>query len=179
MLVDVINDLDFPDNGALVKAAGKLGQRIAKLKSRCSDSGIPAIYVNDNRGRWRSDFSAVVNHCLEPSSLGRALVEKIVPGPRDYIVLKPKHSPFYATPLDAILSYLNAKTVIVAGLTTNACVLSAAIGIHVRDLKLFVPSDCVAALNGTLQRRALELMRESFGAVTTISSRLELGKLLK
>jgi nicotinamidase-related amidase len=179
MLVDVINDLDFPDNGPLVKTASGLGQRIAKLKARCSEAGIPTIYVNDNRGRWRSDFSVVLNHCLEPLSLGRPLVEKIVPGPLDYIVLKPKHSPFYATPLDAILSYLHAKTVVLAGLTTNACVLSAAIGIHVRDLKLYVPSDCVAALNATLQRRALALMRESFGAVTTPSNRLELRRLMK
>jgi nicotinamidase-related amidase len=164
MLVDVINDLDFPDNGPLVKTASGLGQRIAKLKARCSEAGIPTIYVNDN---------------LEPLSLGRPLVEKIVPGPLDYIVLKPKHSPFYATPLDAILSYLHAKTVVLAGLTTNACVLSAAIGIHVRDLKLYVPSDCVAALNATLQRRALALMRESFGAVTTPSNRLELRRLMR
>jgi nicotinamidase-related amidase len=179
ILVDVINDLDFPGNGSLVKAAGGLGKRIAKLKARCSDAGMPTIYVNDNRGRWRSDFSAVLNHCLEPSSLGRSLVEKVVPGPRDYIVLKPKHSPFYATPLGTILSYLDAKSVVLAGLTTNACVLSAAMGIHVRDLKLFVPSDCVAALNATLQRRALAVMRESFGAVTTVSSRLDLRKLVK
>ena len=39
-----------------------LAKSIAKLKKRCKKLGIPAIYVNDNRGRWRSDISAVLRH---------------------------------------------------------------------------------------------------------------------
>jgi nicotinamidase-related amidase len=179
MLVDVINDLDFPDNGPLLKAAPALGERLAKLKARCAELGIPAIYVNDNRNRWRSDFPAVLDHCLEASSLGRTLVEKIVPGPRDYIVLKPKHSPFYNTPLDTVLAHLHAKTIILAGLTTNACILSAAGEIYIRDLNLFVPSDCVAALDPALHRKALAVMAKSYRAVTTPSNRLQLRRLLK
>jgi nicotinamidase-related amidase len=179
MLVDVINDLEFPNNRALLRAAPTLGQRIAKLKARCADVGIPTIYVNDNRNRWRSDFQAVLDHCLDASSLGRPLVEKLVPGPRDYIVLKPKHSPFYASPLEAILLHLHTTTVILTGLTTNACVLSAASDIYIRDLKLYVPSDCVAALDASLHRKALELMEVSYGAVTTPSSRLQLQRLMK
>jgi nicotinamidase-related amidase len=176
MLVDVINDLDFPGNDALVKAAPRLGRRIAKLKARCHQAGIPTIYVNDNRGRWRSDFRDVVQRCLRPTSLGRSLVEQIVPQAHDYVVLKPKHSPFYATPLDVILTHLDARTIVLAGLTTNACILSSASGIHVRDFKLFVPGDCVAALNATLHRRALSVMEESFRAVTTPSSKLNLER---
>ncbi|MGH9691782.1 MAG: hypothetical protein ACRD4C_12015 [Candidatus Acidiferrales bacterium] len=49
MLVDVINDLDFPDNEGLLRRAPTLGRNIAALKARCRKAGIPAIYVNDNR----------------------------------------------------------------------------------------------------------------------------------
>ena len=55
LLVDVINDLDFPHNSALLKAVPALGSNISRLKSRCRALGIPAIYANDNRGRWRSE----------------------------------------------------------------------------------------------------------------------------
>lgn len=110
MLVDVINDLDFPGNEDLVKHAALLGQTVATLKARCRKAGIPAIYVNDNRDKWRSDFRAVVSHCRRAESLGRPLVEALIPEPDDYIVLKPKHSAFYATPLDTILAYLMSTT---------------------------------------------------------------------
>src|SRR3982074_3077228 len=84
LLVDVINDLDFPGNFELLKEAPRLGRNIAALKKRCTDSGIPVIYANDNRDKWRSEFSTVVSHCLAPDSPGRILVEKIIPVPDDY-----------------------------------------------------------------------------------------------
>jgi nicotinamidase-related amidase len=179
MLVDVINDLNFPGNQNLLKHAASLGKTIAALKARCRKAGIPAIYVNDNRNKWRSDFHAVISHCRGRESLGRSLVEPLLPAPDDYIVLKPKHSAFYATPLDTILSYLGSKSVILTGLTTAACVLLTAGEIYVRDLKLFVPTDCVAGLREKDHRQALELMRVSFAADTRPSRDLDLRSLTR
>lgn len=179
MLVDVINDLDFPGNGSLVKQAGRLGVRIAALKRRCYRAGIPVIYVNDNRGRWRSDFGTVLSHSLRSGSLGKPLVEKLIPGSTDYVVLKPKHSAFYATPLDTILTSLRSRAIILAGLTTAACILLTAGEIYIRDLKLYVPSDCVAALRKDDHLAALKLMRANFEAVTTPAARLNLKSILR
>ena len=179
LLVDVINDLDFPHNSALLKAVPALGSNISRLKSRCRALGIPAIYANDNRGRWRSEFSAVLNHCLQPGAPGRRLVERLVPEATDYVVLKPKHSVFCATPLDTLLFYFRAKTIILTGLTTNACIVASASELYVRDLKVYVPSDCVAALSQQEHRDALELMRKSFAVDTTPSKRVDLRKLVR
>ena len=179
ILIDVINDLDFPGNDELVRKAASLGRTIAALKARCRKAGIPAVYVNDNRGKWRSDFRAVLAHCRRPESLGHPLVQALIPGLDDYIVLKPKHSAFHATPLDTIMSYLKTKTVILTGLTTSACVLLTAGEIYIRDLKLYVPSDCVAGLHSQDHRRALDLMRISFRAVTTPSRNLNLRSLTR
>jgi nicotinamidase-related amidase len=179
LLIDVINDLSFPDNSDLVRRSVALAKSVAKLKKRCKKFGIPAIYVNDNRGRWRSDISAVLRHCLRAQSPGREMTKLLVPEPEDYIVLKPKHSPFYASPLQTILDYIGARVAIVAGVTTNACVLIAAGDLHVRDFRLFVPADCVAALTDREHRRSLEVMKNSFDADTTSSSRLNLVRLRK
>ena len=178
LLIDVLNDLQFPGNESLTKIAPILAANIARLKSRCRAAGIPAIYVNDNWQKWRSDFSRIVEHCLGEDVPGRALVEPLAPQQDDYIVLKPKHSAFYATPLDTLLTYLKAQTVILVGLTTDACILTTACEIHIRDLDLFVPSDCVAASSRRQHRIAIELMTKSFDARTTPSSRLNLSRLL-
>jgi nicotinamidase-related amidase len=178
LLLDVLNDLDFPGAGALLRLAPTLAKNIAALKARCREAGIPAVYVNDNREKWRSDSSSVIRHCLRATTPGRVLVEPLVPCADDYIVLKPKHSAFYATPLDTLLSYLQTKTVILVGLTTDACILTTACEIHIRDLGLFIPSDCVAALDDQRHSMAMELMTETFGARLTSSRRLNLKKLL-
>jgi isochorismate hydrolase len=75
---------------------------IRAKKQNCKDGGIPVIYVTDNRGKWRSDFSAVLSHCLRPDSPGCPMVNQLIPEASDYIVLKPKHSAFYATSPDTL-----------------------------------------------------------------------------
>src|SRR5688572_31296077 len=65
LLVDVINDLEFEGSEALVEQVVPMAHRTAMLKRRCKAAGIPVVYVNDNFGRWKSDFHAVVEHCLQ------------------------------------------------------------------------------------------------------------------
>ncbi len=177
LLVDVINDLDFPRNEDLVRKSEELAGRIAGLSRRCREAGIPVIYVNDNKGRWRSDFSDVVKHCLRADSPGREMLRRLLPWPKDYVVLKPKHSAFYATPLETLLEHIGAETVILAGIATNACVMITASDIYVRDYKLLVPSDCVAALTENDQRQALDVMERNYNADTSPSRELHLDPL--
>jgi nicotinamidase-related amidase len=164
VLIDVINDLNFPGNEHLVGRSRDLAEAIGKLKERCTRAGIPSIYVNDNRGKWRSDFRTVLEHCLCRGTPGAPMVRKLQPTDDDYIVLKPKHSALYATPLETLLEYIGARSIIVTGVTTNACVMVTVSELYVRDFRLFVPSDCVAALSEEEQRRSLELMKNNFGA---------------
>ena len=63
LLIDVINDFDFAEGEQLLRLAIPAGRTIAALKQRARTAGIPAIYVNDNFGRWRSDFKKTVAHC--------------------------------------------------------------------------------------------------------------------
>ena len=177
LLIDLINDLEFPENEDLVRRSGELASRVAGLKKRCKQAGIPAIYINDNHGKWRSDFMAVLRHSLRTEAPGRAMVERLQPEAEDYVVLKPKHSAFFATPLDVLLQRIGVRTLIIAGLTTNACVMVSASEAYVRDYRLLVPADCVAALNSEEQRTALELMEQNFGVDTTFAEEVDLEKL--
>ena len=59
VLIDVINDFDFPKAEALLRHALPAAERIAALKERARRARIPTIYANDNFGRWRSDFRAL------------------------------------------------------------------------------------------------------------------------
>jgi nicotinamidase-related amidase len=178
VLIDVINDLDFPGGAALLRPARTMARRLGALKRRARRLGIPAIYVNDNFGRWRSDFATLVAHCRRPGARGRDLAELLAPSADDYFVLKPKHSGFFATPLDTLLLYLGVETLILTGLTTDRCVLFTAADAHVRDYQLFVPRDCVAAIDSAAHRQALRHLERVVGVLTTPSSALDLPALL-
>jgi nicotinamidase-related amidase len=48
LLIDVINDLEFPEGDQLLRFARPMAERIVELKGRAKRAGIPTIYVNDN-----------------------------------------------------------------------------------------------------------------------------------
>jgi len=172
LLIDVINDLEFPEGEQLLQHALPMARRIAELKRRAEQQGVPAIYVNDNFGRWRSDFSAQVEHCLHDGVRGQPLAELLQPNERDYFVLKPKHSGFFSSALDLLLRYLDVKIVILTGVAANICVLFTANDAYMRDLHLVVPSDCVASNTEQENRHALEQMRTVLKADTRPSTEL-------
>lgn len=145
LLIDVINDLDFPDSRQLLRFALPMAERLAALKKRAKQRGIPVIYVNDNFGRWRSDFNAQVEHCLKDGVPGKPIASLLRPGADDYFVLKPKHSGFFSTTLDTLLEYLGVKGLVLTGIAANICVLFTANDAYMRDYNLAVPSDCVAS----------------------------------
>jgi nicotinamidase-related amidase len=160
LLIDVINDLDFPEGNQLLRHALPMARQIQALKRRAREAGVPVIYVNDNFGRWRSDFNSQVEHCVEDGSRGKPIAELLRPEKEDYFVLKPKHSGFFSTTLDILLDYLQVKTVILTGMATNICVLFTANDAYMRDFFLIVPSDCVASNSEEENRNALDQMRK-------------------
>jgi len=145
LLIDVINDLDFPGSEAIVEQAEPMAVRLAALKRRAAAAGVPCIYINDNFGQWRSDFRQTVAHCTRRASPGRKVSRRLRPSRRDYFVLKPKHSGFYDTTLDTLLEALHVRRVIMAGIAGNICVLFTANDAYMRELKLFVPRDCIVS----------------------------------
>jgi nicotinamidase-related amidase len=159
LLVDVINDFDFPESRRLLRFALPAARRLAAFKKRLRKHRIPAIYVNDNFGRWRSDFRAQVDRCLGEDCPGAQVARLLVPAEDDYFVLKPKHSAFYSTSLEVLLHYLGAKKVIVTGFAGDICVLFTANDAYMRDYELIVPADCIASETAAANRRACHHMQ--------------------
>jgi nicotinamidase-related amidase len=178
LLIDVINDLDFPEAPQLLEHALPMARRLAALKERAKAAGIPAIYANDNFGRWRSDFRAQVEHCLRSDSNGRPLAQLLHPEDDDYFVLKPKHSGFFSTTLDILLRYLGVRTVILTGIAGNICVLFTAHDAYLRDLRLLVPEDCVASNTAEENNQTLQQIRDILKGDTRPSTDLDLDALL-
>ncbi len=179
LVIDAINDFTFEDAREVLAGAGPMAERIRRLKGRARRARVPVVYVNDNFGRWRSDFRRVVAHCGRRASPGRVVTRRLRPDARDYFVLKPRHSGFFSTTLELLLEHFEARTLILTGLLTDICVLFTAQDAYMRGYELVVPPDCVVGRTPTDHTRALAHMRRTLKADTRDSTALDLAGLAR
>jgi nicotinamidase-related amidase len=177
LLIDLISDFDFTDGDKLLDNAVPVAHTLAQFKKQAKEAGIPVIYVNDNFGKWQSDFKMLLTHCL--SAKGCGIAELLKPEDDDYFVLKPKHSGFYSTTLDLLLEYLKVKTLILTGLTGDICILFTANDAYMRDFDLIVPRDCIASVDQQENEHALEYIERVLKADIRPSTEIDLAKLKK
>jgi nicotinamidase-related amidase len=176
LVIDMINAFDFEGAQDMLPRALAVAKAIARLKKRAREAGVPTVYVNDNFGRWRSDFHQILEHVLR--SPGREIAQLLQPRPEDYFVLKPKHSGFQFTTLDVLLEHLGARTLVLTGVAGNFCVLFTAHDAYMRDYRLVVPRDCIASESAADDGYALEHMGSVTKADTRASAELDFRKLL-
>ena len=177
VIVDVITDFDFPDGDALLDAARPAVAPIASLAERARATGVPVVYVNDNRGRWHDDFPAVLERAL--AGPGRDVAERLRPAPDDYLVLKPKHSAFFQTPFETLLDHLGTRTLVLTGLTADVCLVATALDATMRDFHLVVPSNATAAVEPADTEAALAYLRRVADAETPSAADVDFDALVE
>ncbi len=178
LLIDVINDLEFPGGDELLASAMKAAGPLATLLKRARDANIPVVYANDNFGRWRSDFKAQLQHCLDEPVRGRELARILRPIDNDYFVVKLKHSAFYSTVLDKLLEHLGARTLILTGIAAESCVLFTAHDAFLREYRIVVPRDCIASQRPEAIERALTQMQEVLRATVLTSEQIDFANMI-
>jgi len=181
LALDLLTDFAFPDGPRVRRALARHAGVIRNLLSRAREHGVPVIYVNDNLGPWRSDAPALIAHCTQPARRGAALVGTLRPHPGDAIVLKPRHSAFFGTPVAALLEDRRIDVLVFAGVSLESCVWMSACDAHTRGFELVIPADAVAGASAAATRRTLASLRDVLGArvpARAASSRFDRGRLV-
>ena len=177
LILDMISEFRFPDAEPVLHGALRPARAIARLKARARGAKVPVIYVNDTAGKWESDPRAYLERCLATQARGRDIVRLIEPDlDRDYFMFKPKHSAFFGTPLESLLSNLAVRRLVLTGITAHQCVLFTAMDAHVREYQLLVPADCVGSSSRAATRHALFIAERALGAPVADSARLRFGR---
>jgi len=158
LLVDFITSLDFPGADALAPHALAAARATAALKQRLEAEGVPTIYANDNYGVWQSDFHSLVSTCLGIDGPAGEIARLLYPQADDITILKPRHSAFYASALELLLTEMGAREVIICGLATDMCVQLTAADAFLREFSIWVPADCNAAETTEAKQTALAYM---------------------
>ena len=163
LIIDVINDFVFPGGEQLARQMAPVVAAIDTLRRQADALQRAVIHVNDNFGRWRSNFEQVIEYCRRDGALGAHVAERLAPRKTDYFVLKPGQSGFYQTPLPALLEHLKVSGLVLTGVAGDQCVLNTAMDAHMRDFRLWVPADAVASITPQRNRRALDHISEVLG----------------
>ena len=95
----------------------------------------------------------------------RSLVDRA--GDESLFVVKARHSIFYQTPLEYLLSQEEVSNVILTGQVTEQCILYSALDAYIRHLEVRVPPDAVAHIYEDLADAALRMMERNMSADLT------------
>lgn len=166
LVVDMLNSYEHPDAELLTPNVEKIIEPLADLVRRVRErDDVDLVYVNDNYGDFTAEFSDLVDSALQGARPD--LVEPIVPRPGCRMVTKVRHSVFYASPLEYLLSRLGTKRVILTGQVTEQCILYSALDAFVRHIPVVIPTDTVAHIDAELGAAALKMMESNMDAELT------------
>ena len=111
---------------------------VARLIAGCRAAGIPVIHTMEchrpdlsdcppakrNRGNpsLRIGDAGPMGRLLIAGEPGTAIVEALAPTADEHVIEKPGKGAFYRTDLGGVLEELGARTLLIAGVTTEVCV---------------------------------------------------------
>jgi nicotinamidase-related amidase len=162
LIVDMLNPYDHEDGDALAEQVRSRIEPIQAQIAATPDAGAELIYANDNY----DDFTATSDDLARAALEGRHpdLVEPILPPDGSLFVEKVRHSAFYESSLNHLLRIKEIDTLVIAGQTTEQCILYTALDAYIRGFQLRVVRDAVAPLDDDLGHAALVMMERNMKA---------------
>jgi nicotinamidase-related amidase len=162
LVIDMLNAYEHPDADKLTQSVERVLPNIESLIGRARDEDVLTIYVNDNFGSWRSDRHDLLRTALDGQY--RRLVEPIAPSDDALFVVKARHSAFYQTPLEYLLSQEEVDRIVLTGQVTEQCIIYSALDAYIRHIGVVVPSDATACIHDDLAEASLKMMELNMDA---------------
>ena len=134
----------------------------------CRNAGIPVFFVtreysadgsdveHTRRNVWLKGGKPLSPGCDE--EISTAMPDEFGSDPRDYHIVKPRYSAFFATGLDLVLRRLGINKVILAGTTTPNCIRTTCYDAISLDYNVTVLSDCTSSKTAEIQESNLRDM---------------------
>jgi nicotinamidase-related amidase len=158
----MLNAYEHPDAEKLTRSVERALPHIERLIERAGDDAARTIYVNDNFGSWNSNRDELLATAM--AGRFRHLVEPVAPRDDSLFVVKARHSIFYGTPLEYLLSQESIGRLVLAGQVTEQCILYSALDAYIRHLDVVIPRDAVACIHEDLAEASLRMMELNMDA---------------
>jgi nicotinamidase-related amidase len=173
IVVDMLNRYEHEDAEPLRAAVREAIPAMRLLIDAAREADAPVVYVNDNHGDWTAGRRTLIDWARDGAD--PALIDPIAPPGDVPFLVKARHSAFFSTQLEYILTQGDVDHVVVIGQVTEQCVFYTALDAYIRHLKVTVPRDAVAHIHEDLAEAALKMMALNMRAdVVTAAEAAEL-----
>jgi ureidoacrylate peracid hydrolase len=186
-LIIVDMQYDFCVEGFGAHAAGRpitiaqsIIPNIQKLLAAARAAGMPVAHVGlltlanhgSDSGPWlaqrrRSTYSSETL-CLDGTK-GATFIDELKPAPGEWTVYKHRYSAFTGTNLDTLLRSRGVRTVVITGVSTNACIDSTMRAAFEHEYYVSVPRDGVASWDQALHEATLANVNHRIGITPTVA----------
>jgi nicotinamidase-related amidase len=153
VVVDALNDFEHEDGQALLASFRDRGRDLVDAIEGARAAGIPVVYVNDHLGDWSADRRSLLERAR--SGKGGDLAAAVAPLPSEPVLVKARYSAFDHTSLELLLRDLEAERILLAGGSTEGCVVQT--GIDGRELGFKVTILTAACLTIDEERERIAL----------------------
>jgi nicotinamidase-related amidase len=172
IVVDMLNAYEHADAEQLTRNVERALPAMKELIQRAADEDVLTVYVNDNFGAWNSNRDDLLEEVMGGEF--RHLVEPIAPQPDTLFVVKARHSIFYQTPLEYLLSQEGVDRIVLIGQVTEQCILYSALDAYIRHLQVVIPRDAVAEIHEDLAEASLRMMEVNMDAQVCTADEVDL-----
>ena len=179
LIIDMQKDFCTPGFGAEqlgrdISAARAVIPQICELRQSARDAGALVIHVAfctlpshaSDSGAWlaqRRRSTASGDSLCIAGTPGFAFIDELTPDDGELVVEKHRYSAFTGTSLDMKLRANHVESLVITGVSTNACVESTARAACELDYYLCVPPDAVGSWDQKLHEATLQNINHRFG----------------
>ena len=182
LLIDMCNDFIHPDGKTATRGRRPLDHArrvigpMQRLLHSARENGVAVVHVQhttlpghaSDSGPWldartRATFS-VTDICMD-GTWGQQIIDELTPTEDDVVVKKYRYSGFAGTNLDLVLRSSGIKTVVCAGVSTNACVEATAREAFSADYYVVLPEDACGSWSEELHDATLATAGHRYGTV--------------
>jgi nicotinamidase-related amidase len=159
----------------------KIIPNIKSVLKAAQNANVSVIYVCDMHrptDKLYFELSKYEPHCLIGTEAGE-VIDELKPDKPDLIVRKRNLSGFHATDLEITLRAMGIDRIILAGASTDGCILFTGVDGYQRYFRVTILNDCTSSARGSdWHEWALKLMGSTMN-IEVLSSKDALKKYLK
>ena len=160
IVVDMLKDnLRESPRNPYYQEGGEILPHLQRLLNEGRKRGFPIVFACDSF--LEGDFifrSRMKVHSLR-GTRGAEVIDDLEPKSTDMILPKRRFSAFFKTDLDQTLRTLAVDTIVLAGMTTEVCVLMTAFEGLCQDFSVIILENCTASRSKELRKGCLDLYR--------------------
>ena len=186
LVIDMQRGFLSPRSPLYIDGAAATVPACAAVIESCRERGIPVFFVTRayaadgsdveqaRRAVWEAGGKPLSPGCDE--EISAAMPEAFGSDERDYHIVKPRYSAFFATELDLLLRRLGVRRVILTGTTTPNCIRTSCYDALSLDYAVTVLEDCTSSKTAEIQTSNLRDMANAGAEILSSAEFLRQGK---